>query len=481
MNTFKSALAEQMTVTENGMPARVSTANICLDLFGVIGASRTSDIKALFSKAYNEDRDKALRIAQFARDCRGGLGERKVFLDILNYLEVTSPNDCMLLMNKIPELGYWKDFLCLKEYITRQYAFNLIRNALEREDGLCAKYMPREGMAGYKTFGHDLRKFLGLSPKNYRKKLKELSATVESQMCAKKWEEINFEHVPSVAMARYKRAFSKHQCERFGEYLGQVKSGEKKINASAVFPHDVVKVFGNTYIYGRNFKMDHLSKEEIAATEAQWNALPNYVGDASIIPIVDTSSSMNIEISKGTTAWSVSVALGMYLADKNQSPKFKGCFVSFADRPRLSYVNGSIVDKYKQVSNNLTMGSTNLEGTFDEILKVCKSNSVPQEEMPQYVMILSDMQFNQAVAGCGNTALQSISRQYEEAGYKRPNIIFWNLVAKDNVPVRFDDNGTAFVSGYSPALMKTLLKGDLAQFTPLQIMLDSIMIDKYNI
>ena len=77
------------TFTENGALTYKSTLSHCLDLFATIGALRNANeerIIDIFQKAYAEDSDLAMKILFFARDIRGGLGERKVFRIIFNWL-----------------------------------------------------------------------------------------------------------------------------------------------------------------------------------------------------------------------------------------------------------------------------------------------------------------------------------------------------------------------------------------------------------
>jgi len=111
MNSFVNAVStvQMETRTANGMKARVSSANACVDLFYNIGASRGKNIVPAFTAAYVENSDLALRIAQWARDVRGGSGERELFRDVLRHLEKTSPADALRLMAKVPEVGRWDD------------------------------------------------------------------------------------------------------------------------------------------------------------------------------------------------------------------------------------------------------------------------------------------------------------------------------------------------------------------------------------
>jgi len=205
MNTFASAVDNRIERTENGMKAFATSANACVDLFYNIGASRGKNIVPQFIAAYVENREVAMRIALWARDARKGAGERKIFRDILNYLENTNTNDAMALMYKTPELGRWDDLLCFTSEELKNEANNLIAVALSKGDQLCAKWMPRKGEQAVA-----LRKYLEATPKEYRKLLVSLTNVVETQMCAKDWDNINFSHVPSLAAARYRNAFKRN-------------------------------------------------------------------------------------------------------------------------------------------------------------------------------------------------------------------------------------------------------------------------------
>jgi hypothetical protein len=117
---------------------------------------------------------------------------------------------------------------------------------------------------------------------------------------------------------------------------------------------------------------------------------------------------------------------------------------------------------------------------MEKILNVAKSNSVPQAEMPEMLLIMSDMQFDQC-AKFDDSAMKMIERKFEAAGYAVPKIVFWNLNASDNVPVKYDKRGVALVSGFSPAIMTAVLGGDTEQFTPEAIMLKAVMVDRYTV
>lgn len=469
---FANAINNQEARTTNGMKARKSSANACVDLFYNIGASRGKNIVPAFTAAYVENSDLALRIAQWARDARGGSGERQVFRDILTHLENTNPEDAMRLMAKIPELGRYDDLLVFKTKPLKTQAFTMLGDALRARNGLAAKWTPRKG-----EVAREIREFFGMTPKQYRKSLVTLTNVVETQMCSNDWDNINYNHVPSVAHARYKKAFGRHG-QTYADYVTKLAKGEAgvKINAGAVFPYDVLK--------GRIGRYNTMSKQELDVIQAQWDALPNFIGDANVLPMVDSSGSMTCSAGghtskSGLSCLEVAISLGLYFADKNKG-KFKDTFLTFSARPKLVNLHGNINQKIDQM-NTGEVANTNLNAAFDLILKTAVDNNVPEAEMPETLVIFSDMQFDQGVQH-DDSAIEMIARKYEAAGYALPKVVFWNLnAAYGNTPVKFDKRGTAMVSGFSPAVASGILSGNMDDFTPEAIMLKTVMKDRYDL
>jgi hypothetical protein len=468
MNAFVNAVANQEARTANGMKARKSTAKATVDLFYNIGASRGKNITGDFTAAYVENPDVALRIAQWARDVRGGAGERQLFRDILVHLEKRDPDAALALLKKVPEVGRWDDIFVFTSPDLKSAAYTMLGDALRARNGLAAKWTPRKG-----KIAAEIRAFFGMSPKQYRKSLVALTKVVETQMCANDWDNINFSHVPSVAARNYKKAFNRHT-PAFAEYVAKLVSGDKtvKVNASAIYPHDVLKGIAHSYTKLNKTETDHVI--------AQWDALPNYVGDASILPLVDVSGSMTTSVPGSTVrCLDVAVGLGLYLADKNKGA-FKDTFLTFSSKPQLVTLKGNIVEKVDQMSTSNWEMSTNLHAAMDKILSVAVKGKVPASDMPAMLLILSDMQFNQC-ARFDDSAMEMIERKYAEAGYTVPQIVFWNLNSSGNAPVKADKSGAALVSGFSPSIMTALLSADMDQFTPEGIMLKTVMVPRYDI
>ena len=469
MNAFVEAVANQEARTANGMRARKSTAKKTVDLFYNIGASRGKNIVPAFTAAYVENSDVALRIAQWARDVRGGAGERQLFRDILVHLEKTDPAAALALLKKVPEVGRWDDIFVFTSQDLKGAAYTMLGNALRAGNGLAAKWTPRKG-----RIAAEIRAFYGMTPKQYRKSLVALTRVVETQMCANDWDNINFSHVPSVAARNYKKAFNRHT-PLFAEYVSKLIKGDKtvKVNADAIYPHDVLKGIAHVYTDFDKTEKDHV--------KAQWDALPNYVGNASILPIVDVSGSMTCAVggAGATRCIDVAVGLGLYLADKNQGA-FKDTFLTFSAKPELVTLKGDILQKLDQMVESKWEMNTNLVAAMKKILDVAVKGNVPQSDMPKMLLILSDMQFDSCVQH-DDSAMEMIERKYADAGYTAPQVVFWNLNSSGNVPVKADKSGAALVSGFSPSIMKALLSADLDSFTPEGIMMKTVMVDRYNL
>jgi hypothetical protein len=476
--TFKNAvlndLNEAPARTANGMKARKTSASAVLDFFGKAGSSRGTALVKEFTAALADNEDLAIRALLWTRDIRSGAGERKQFRDLLVALESANPDLAGRLMHKVPFLGRWDDLFVYADPINRRKALGMYADALRNGDGLAAKWAPRE-KSSKSAVAFELRKALELSPREYRKMLSDLTNVVESQMCAKTWNEINFSHVPSLASARYQKAFGRNAGEAYSAYLRELQKPEAerspkvKINASAVYPYDVVK---------------SVVKGNAAVANEQWKALPNYVGDARIMPMVDVSGSMgSLRYTHTSTVQPIDVAisLGLYLSEKNTSD-FKDMFLTFSGSPKLEVLKGTLSQRVAQLEKAHWRMNTNLHAAFEEILRVAVKGKVAQADMPEMLLILSDMQFD-VCTRFDDSAQEMIKRKYAAAGYEVPLIVFWNLspYGNGNTPVRFDDKGVCHVSGFSPAIMKAVLSvKELEDFTPFNVMVKTLMSDRYD-
>lgn len=470
MSKLVSAIQEvnNTTTTENGAGAYRSSLNACVDLFFKINASRGKDVVPDFMRAFYEDADVAIRILLNSRDVREGAGERQIFRDVLAYLANHHIEIAQRVIKKIPELGRWDDILVVLDTPVWPEAVAMISTALAAGDGLCAKWMPRKGVTAAK-----LRKALGMSPRGYRKTLVSLTNVVETPMCAKEWGKIDYSKVPSVASARYQQAFQRNDSVRYEEYVQALVRGDEgiKINAGAVYPYDVVKSLhrGNTQV-----------------ANEQWKALPDFVPEGvQFLPVVDVSGSMGCAVggNPSVTCMDVAVSLGLYLSERNKGI-FKDAFITFSREPKMQILKGSLYDRNIQLRRSEWGINTDVEAVFKLIAIAARKHKLTQEDLPEYVIILSDMQFDVATLERrrwrveGDTGYEMAKEAFNDAGYECPKLIFWNLKDYDNVPVTFSQSGVALVSGCSPSIMKNVLAGN--NITPVSMMMDTVMVERYN-
>lgn len=470
-NAFTQAI-NNITFTQNGALTYSSSGNACVDLFSKVGALRnksTDEILSLFVAAFKENPETALRILAYARDVRGGLGEKKVYRTIARTLLDKGAN-LDVFADMTVEFGSWKDIfeICtdreIAHIVRREYARRA--EAGEQRPNLMEKYMFSIGGKDNRR-AEALAHALGLTPKAYRKYLSKARKdidVVETHMCSNNWNEIKYDHVPSRAGMIYTHAFGRHDAARYGRYLESVKNGDSKMNASVLYPYEIVrKVFESSGWSGI---------KEVPAYELMWKNLKDYHCDGNSIVVADTSGSM---LSPNYMPISVATSLAIYFAERNHGA-FKGQMITFSDRPTFFEIpDGSLASKVQRVYNADWGGSTNLNGVFDIILSRCVANHVPAEDMPKTIYIVSDMEFNY----CGRlTNYEKIKAQYARAGYTCPNIVFWKVNDHGSTPVRFNDDGVALVSGCSPSVFELAISDDL---DPVKFMLAAVNVPRYDI
>ena len=504
MNTFLNQMIknDNITLTENGGVTRKHTDSKVLDMFAVGGTYRNrsdEDVILLFKNAFEEDRLLAMKCLFYLRDIRGGQGERRFFRVAFRWLCNEYPEVAKANLKNVSEYGRWDDLIYVTEGTRSQTAaFNIIKHQLAldiqcKTPSLLAKWLPSQNAsnADTKRLGHILAKFLGMTNREYRKTLSVLRERInvlERLMSANRWDEIEFDKIPSKAGLVYRNAFARRDILA-KRYEAFAKSKDTKVNADALYPHDIAhKAFRMYYNTG-------IEDPERLMLQKYWDNLKDFYNgrEENGIAVVDVSGSMS------GTPMEAAVSMGAYIADKAHGP-FANHFITFSAYPELVEFEGvDIVDKLNRCTRADWGMNTNVRAVFDMLLATAKSKHVKAEDMPTRIYIFSDMEFDDCVSfdsnfgrtrltwsrwddHCNivssieeaNSDLENIKREWERAGYTMPSVIFWNLNARNNrIPAIGD--GFSYVSGFSPSMIDCILSGKDGY----DLMLEKLMSDRY--
>lgn len=472
MNIMKEM--ENTSYTENGARGYKSTGKKLVDLNFKIPSFRTNPDRDLFVEALEENKNLALRWLLYLRDIHEGVGERnsfKIFLNELLYQDVKLGKKFLKL--PLEDYGRWDDYLSVinKGFGSEveSIVLNKIISQLEKDESsehpsLLAKWMPSENTSSALTRCKAIYilKKMGLTPKAYRKllvKLRKKIDIVESRMSGNEWEKIDYEKVPSKANLIYKDAFYKHDPFRRSEYLRSLEKGEKKINAQAMFLHDIVHSYMNTIGWRSDVKPLDLT------LEALWEAQKKPEGFKNTMVVRDGSGSMMCTIgNSNVSALDVTDALTLYCAE-NQEGKFKNYFMTFASNAKclkLPERAKSLKAKLEFLHQYTDCSTTNIEAVFDELLETAIEHNAGQEDMPENILIISDMEFNYAMQNPNARLFKQIEKKYKAEGYKLPKLIFWNVNSRTNtIPLTENENGVILLSGFSKNLMSMVQSSEL--------------------
>ena len=480
------------TYTENGAVTNVSTYSDCLDLFATVGALRKApedEILDRFIRAYTEDPDAAMKIIFFARDIRGGLGERRVFRTVMTYLAAQEPASVKKNIEYFGEYGRYDDLLsligtpCEKDmlaYVAKQFAADM--EALEAGESvsLLAKWLPSVNASNAEAvaMAKKIARSMKMTDRDYRKAVVALRAKIriiENNLREKDYS-FDYSKQPSKAMFKYRAAFMRNDGERYGEFIHKVSKGEARLNAKTLMPYELVDPFLTGSWWSAGSSMREISEEEKQVLNATWESMPDFGGDQNAIAVVDTSGSMYC--SSNPRPASVALSLGLYFAERNKG-LFRNCFIEFSRNARLIEIKGkTFADRLRYVASFNEIADTNIEAVFDLILSAAVKNRIPQEEMPAALYIISDMEFNSCVRNAGLTNFENAKRKYRAHGYKLPDVVFWNVQSRNRQqPVTMNEQGVALVSGCTPRLFSMVASGNI---DPYSFMMEVLKSERYE-
>ncbi len=468
--------AGTFTRTENGAVALNTTGSACLDLFGTIGSLREAEeirIQSLFAEAFREDPLSAVKIVFYARDIRGGLGERKTFRVLLRYMAEKHPDALAPNLDLIGVFGRYDDLYCLigtpledAMWETMKKQFEEDRDNLRAGNAisLLAKWIKTADASSEKTrkLGILTAKKLGYPVYDFKRMVRSMRKhirVVECLMSANRWDEIRYSEVPSRAMMIYRKAFLRHDEERFQEFINKAADGEEKINASALYPYDIVEKI----LYRH---------EDSQVLEAQWRQLPDYIEKGmNAVVMADVSGSMY------GRPLATSIGLAIYFAERNTG-EYRNLFMTFSECPQIVTLKGeTLAEKVGNISKCAWGMNTSLERAFMRVLDIAARGRVRKDEMPRAIIVISDMEID----SCGDKEwffYEEMEERYRENGYEIPNVVFWNVNSRHDVfHADKSRRGVQLCSGQSVTVFRQMLA--CIGSTPLELMQKVISSERY--
>lgn len=480
--SFADAMLDMASTktTENGALAYSTLHDPVLELYAVCGAMRKrneQNIERMFVDAYNANQDLAERMALYVRNIReAGLGERRTGLIMLKVLLEKNPELILSNLDTIVSNGRWDDLYALLNDKTESAIFSFMKDQFVRDVADMKNSKPVSQLAKWlksvntssavsRRLGMKTAKAFGMSPKEYRKqvaKLREYLQVTEVKKCAGNWSEINYEHVPSVCMNRSMNQFKRHDSDRFESYMKALVKGEAKVNASVLFPYQIIEKYRSNG-WGMSYKKD----ADMTLYEEQWKALPEYFSkDFKIVTVADTSGSM------AGTPRDTALGMAIYCAQHNKGA-YHNMFITFSNNPQFVSIKdgqslGEILTGIREIN-----ASTNFEGMLAEVHRM----AVAVNDVPDAMVIVSDMEINSFQSDFNHYGQGIISKwapKFEEAGLKMPVVVFWNADARCNTFLDTTYNPyVRFVSGQSASNFTQL--EDLIKTTAYEAMVKKLM------
>ena len=489
---------DNRSITENGAVGYSTSGSCLLDLNYQVSSLRnasTDTIERLFEKAFYENPTYAVKWLFFARDVRGGLGERRLFRICYRRLADLNINLFKANLTNIAVYGRYDDLIHLlgirpetDEWIIKiieaQLTLDMERLKSNKKISLLAKWLPSANASSKKTkeTARFIRTGLGLSSKDYRRILSMLRkhiGVLERKLCANEWENVDYERVPSLANLKYRNAFMRHDPERRAAYLDSLSKGKSRMNMKVANPVDVVSRYMSSGIFR------HSVRSHDKTLELAWDNLKD-VNVSDTLVVADGSGSMFTKVNKTTTALDVANALAIYTSEHNNGI-YKNKYITFSSEPQFVEFksNDSLQHKLKIALEHNECSNTDIEKVFRLILFVAVQNQIPQEEMIKNVLIISDMEFDKAQTwGRGHPnpltprLFDHIKELYEEKGYKLPKLIFWNVNSRTKtIPMIENELGVTLVSGFSQNVLRMVMSN---KYDPYEVLIEQITNPRYD-
>lgn len=465
MNNFMQDAKQELDrdsikISENGNIGFETSGHALVDFFFKIGSFRNMPNEKViesFAKMFNENKNLAIKMLFYSGDMREGLGERRLFKLIIKWLAERATNDfsdekVYSLVKLIPFYTRWDNLFVLKGTKWEDAMLQVIKEQLrkdlsEERISLLGKWLPSANTSSQETriLANWMMKKLGYTPRDWRVMLSSLRKKInvtEVYISSNDWSNIDYSLVPSKANLKYNSAFLRHDNERRMEFINK----SKVINGKVNFPYEIIHKLNNT---------SYRDDDAIKSLEKLWDNLNQIDGLKNTLVVRDGSGSMTTRLlNTKIQLLEVADSLTLYCAERNGGG-FRNSFITFSANPKIITLNANdrLVDKLRYIRCLDDCTTTNIESVFDLVLKTAIAHKYKQEELPNQILILSDMEFNM-ISGKKFKGMDNIKERFEQNGYKLPKLIFWNIGSRTiSFPLQENDNGLLLVGGFSPVIL----------------------------
>lgn len=435
-----------------------TTNNANLDLFIQLVRSATKPtLNDLLNKSWEENKLKTIAIIFNSRDRIGGKKEKDVSNFCLswlkkNYNEVYKMN----VLTYINKYGCWNDLnYIIKTNCKNNYEYKLFANQLKtdkealnenKDISLCAKWVINSNtdqtikIARY--LFDDIKNYHERYRKEYLKPLRKKLELVETKICKNDWDNIDYNKIPAGALKYYKKLFIKKDTDKYSKFIKDLADNNGKIKLTGLLPHQIIKTY-----------LDNMYNNDIDETlELEWKTLVSFYKndddiDNMIMPIVDVSGSMFCSRPKNVMPVTVSIALGLLLAEINKGI-YHNKIITFSESPKIFEIQGETL---KEKINCIRHSAMGFNTNFLKIADLLINNNLKCKRL----ICFTDMQFDEGQHH------DLFIEKFKDKGLEIPQLIYWNLSGEfNNFPINDETKNTSILSGYSEQFLKIILQND---------------------
>jgi hypothetical protein len=496
--------------TENGAISYSTIGTALLDQFGKAASFRGRDIATVWNEQsllWAENAEAALKFPFYLRmitrqsnilggekteKVQRGAGAKDEAFKRLLWIAKYHPTEFYRNLWLLPVVGSWKDLWVLlsfdgaSEYLDEMKFFEVIAEGINDENhkDLVKKFMPRirsekkcttPWAKRTNTLAKNFASVAGWSYKDYRQfKATGKAHEFQTLICKGLYKDINWKAIPGKALLNLVSGNFLNTHGLTKDYIEWLKT------------QPAAKFNGYAFELGRKLRSYRHGGPDLATKVTIDKQFDGLIATASkdggaiqgnVLCALDTSASMTwVTLDEsGTQPYDVCLALGIYFSELNKGA-FHNVVAEFSSTSRLMTLSGSFTDKWNQLQTKCNGGgSTNFQSLIDLLVDTrVKNPSMPLEDFPQTLLVVSDMQFN-PVQRCWwdepvykdeksnyEAAMAKLRAVFPQEFVDNFKIVWWYCTNRGTTdfPSTMEDAGTYMFSGFGGAVISFLLGGE---------------------